>query len=254
MRAILTYHSIDPSGSVISVDEATLRRHAEWLAAAPPRAVTMEELLTDPDGEDRIAVVFDDAFENFGSAAWPILRDLGIPATVFVVTGRAGGRNDWGGVREPGIPTLPLLDWDALGRLAEEGVHVGSHTREHPRLAGLEPDRLAEEVAGSAEDLEARLGRRPAGFAYPYGSVDAAAESTVEKAYAWACTTELSTLEGGEPAHLLPRLDAYYLRRPGQLEAWGTGTFRARLSLRRAARAARFWLTKGRAEARRRVG
>ena len=32
MRAILTYHSVDETGSVISIDERTFRRHVAWLA------------------------------------------------------------------------------------------------------------------------------------------------------------------------------------------------------------------------------
>ena len=38
MKAILTYHSIDESGSVISIPEATFRRHVAWLAAGRVRA------------------------------------------------------------------------------------------------------------------------------------------------------------------------------------------------------------------------
>ena len=76
MYAIRSYY-------VISVDEPTFRRHAEWLASAPLRTVTVDELLAPDAPEDGVAVVFDDAFESFGSVAWPIMRDLGIPATVF---------------------------------------------------------------------------------------------------------------------------------------------------------------------------
>ena len=34
MIGILTYHSIDPSGSAISLDEACFRRHVDWLASS----------------------------------------------------------------------------------------------------------------------------------------------------------------------------------------------------------------------------
>jgi len=158
VRAILTYHSIDSSGSVISVDPGTFRRQAEWLAHGSSRAVSVNELLDARDEEDCVAVVFDDAFENFGSVAWPILRDLGLPATVFVVSGRTGATNAWDGEEEPDIPTLPLLDWDALGVLAEDGVEIGSHTRSHPRLDGLDSSHLEEEIEGSAHDIESKLG------------------------------------------------------------------------------------------------
>lgn len=241
MRAILTYHSIDPSGSVISVDEVTFRRHAEWLAESPTPVVEVDELLSLPAHENAVAVVFDDAFENFETTAWPLMRDLGLPATVFVVTRQVGGTNAWHGQEDPIIPTLPLMDWDAVGRMAAEGVTIGSHTRSHPRLDQMDDARLEDEVRGAADDLEARLGVRPSGFAYPYGDFDARAESAVSATHAWACSAELATLGANPPVHRLPRLDAFYYRRPGQLEAWGTRTFRARLSVRRAARDARRW-------------
>ena len=40
MRAILTYHSIDESGSPISVDPDAFRRHVRWLASGRVRVTT----------------------------------------------------------------------------------------------------------------------------------------------------------------------------------------------------------------------
>ncbi len=239
MRAILTYHSVDPSGSVLSIDESTLRRHARWLASGSVRVTSVEGLLALDPAEEAVALTFDDAFRNFATAAWPILREHGLPVTLFVATEHAGRTNTWGGRSEPGVPELPLLGWDELIALADEGVALGSHTRRHPRLPGLPADRLADEVAGSADTIEARTGRRPRGFAYPYGAVDAASATAVAEAYSWACTTRLEPV-GAEPElHRLPRLDAYYFRAEGRLEAWGTPAFRAWMGLRRMARSAR---------------
>ncbi len=239
MRAILTYHSVDPSGSVVSIDEATLRRHARWLASGPVRVTTVDELLALDPAEEAVALTFDDGFRNFATAAWPILREQGLPVTLFVATDHAGRTNAWGGRSEAGVPELPLLGWDELATVADEGVELGSHTRRHPRLPGLPADRLREEIVGSADALEARTGRRPRGFAYPYGALDGACVSAVAEAYSWACTTRLEPL-GAEPEpHRLPRLDAYYFRAEGRLEGWGTPAFRAWLGLRRLARGAR---------------
>lgn len=239
MRAILTYHSIDSSGSVISVDEQVLRRQTDWMAASHVDVVSVARLLDMGDEEEGIAITFDDGFANFGSVAWPILRERELPVTVFVVTGHTGGSNDWGGTCAPGIPELPLLDWEALGRMAEEGVAIGSHTVTHPPLVGLASARLEAEFADSADAIERELGRRPAGFAYPYGSLDDRAERAAGGSYAWACTTELAPLGESAAPHRLPRLDAYYFRRAGQLERWGSAAFWARLGLRRAARSMR---------------
>lgn len=247
MRAILTYHSIDGSGSVVSTDPRTFARHVRWMASGAVRVTDVEGVLRE-DGApmERVAVTFDDGFENFATTAWPLLREHGIPATLFVVSGRAGRTNSWDGAPGAPVPELPLLGWDELGRLAEEGVELAAHSRTHPRLAGLEPERLEDEVRGAAEEIEARAGRRPAGFAYPYGVVDAAARAAAGRHYRWACTTELRPVTPGrEDPHALPRLDAYYFREEGQLSAWGTPRFRTRLRLRRLAREARRALVSG---------
>lgn len=235
MRAILTYHSIDPSGSVISLDAEAFRRHVEWLAAAPLRVTTLEDLLALPPDASAVALTFDDGFENFGTVAWPLLRNHGLPATVFVVTGRVGGENDWdgGGFQ---VPRLPLLDWEAIGRLSEEGVVLGSHGVTHERLDRLGRGALEQEIEGSIEQIEEATGVRPGFFCYPYGRSTATARDVVRAHYAGAVTTELRALRPDDPPFLLPRLDSFYFREPDALESWNSTRFHLRLWLRRQAR------------------
>ena len=232
MRAILTYHSIDASGSVISVAPERWRDQARWLAGGAVRVVPLDELVRLPANTDAIALTFDDAFANFASEAWPPLRDHGLPVTVFVVSEHAGRTNAWHGHEEAEIPTLPLLDWAALGRIAEEGVTVGAHTRTHPDLRALGGAALADELEGCADRIAAETGRRPATFAYPFGLTSPGVTAAVKATYAFGCTTELRALGRRDDAHALPRLDAYYWREPGMLERWGTPAFRRHLWLR----------------------
>lgn len=236
MRAILTYHSIDESGSVISLSEAVFRRHVAWLGSGAVRVTGVAQLLTLDPEEEAVAITFDDGFANFGSTAWPILREHGLAATVFVVSDHVGRTNAWGGRTDAAIPELPLLDWDSLAGLAEEGVELGSHTRRHPRLPGLETEGLEDEVAASADAIERHTGVGPAGFAYPYGAFDRRSRRVVEDRYAWACTTELKCLPADAQPHLLPRLDSYYYRDAGLLVRWGSSAFRRHLRLRGGAR------------------
>ena len=228
MTGILTYHSIDNSGSVISTDEECFRRHVRWLASGKVRVITLEQLLQEPPDHNAVAVTFDDAFMNFDRLAWPLLREYGLPVTLFVPTGHVGASNEWSGQAEPGIPTLPLLDWKALGRLAEEGVSLGSHSCTHRDLRKLDDRNLREELDGASETIRDRTGRRPAAFAYPFGLCDNRTAARVRSTYELACTTELRTLGTAEDRCRLPRLDAYYLRRPGTLERWGSRRLRSR--------------------------
>lgn len=237
MRAILMYHSVDASGSPISITRDQLAAHVGWLAGGAVRVVPLSAL---PDAEgDAVALTFDDAFANFASDAWPLLKAAGLPVTLFVVSGFAGRTNNWSGTGGGGMPELPLLDWDALGRLAGEGVEIGAHTQSHPKLTRTTDAQLGDEIAGSADAIAARLGRRPTSFAYPYGDVDDRVAAAAGRTFARAVTTELAVCEPPLAAHRLPRLDAFYFREAGLLEAWGTPAFRRRLAWRNLARRAR---------------
>ena len=239
MRAILTYHSIDPSGSPISVERATFARHVSFLASGRVSVVALEQLAELEPERNALAITFDDGFENLATEAWPRLRDAGLPATVFVATAQVGSTNAWGGAEQSGIPTLPLLDWDGLLRLAEQGLSLGSHSRTHAHLARLDSTRLEDELAGSKADLSERSGRAPRAFCYPYGECAARVVAAARAHYELACTTRLAALGAAPERHRLPRLDAYYYRRPGTLERFGGASFRAHLALRATARGLR---------------
>ncbi len=244
MRAILTYHSIDDSRSPISVDARVFRSQMEFLAKGCPQVVALADITSDSAPEECVALTFDDGFANFDAIAAPLLKDLGLPATVFVVHAHVGGRNDWATAGlHPHVPLLPLMSWKQLESLAKMGVSIGGHTRRHPRLTGLSSTELEDEIAGCAERIRVRLGTAITAFAYPYGEVDAGVVSVVRRSYERACTTELRALEQGDDVMLLPRLDAYYFRAPGQLDQWGSAAFQARLWFRAQARRVRQFVT-----------
>lgn len=245
MRGILTYHSIDESGSPISVTAARFASHMRWLASSAVRVVPLAEIASVPDGTDAVAITFDDAFTNFATLAAPVLLDYMFPATLFVVTSHVGNTNAWGGQSDDSVPRLSLLRWDELAALASRGITLGAHGRTHCALDSVSASQVEDEIAGSAADLETRTGTRPISFAYPYGLVNGVAAACVRECYAWGCTTALRILSQSEDAALLPRVDAYYLRPPGRLEAWGTARFARRLRARALARGVRRRVERG---------
>lgn len=243
MRAILTYHSIDDSGSPISISRAAFARHLEWFASGRVPVVSLPELLTRPGHDAAIALTFDDALRTVDTEALPRLHELGLPATIFVPTGHVGRDNRWGGHTADGIPVLPLMTWDGLGRAAERGITVGAHTRLHSRLTAIRGTDLADEIAGSQEEIRRELGITATQFAYPYGGHDAAVRSATARHYSHAVTTELRPLSPGADLLTLPRLDAWYLQNSRWFDRWGSTALQGFLGVRRLGRTVRAVLT-----------
>jgi peptidoglycan/xylan/chitin deacetylase (PgdA/CDA1 family) len=185
-----------------------------------------------------IVLTFDDGFADFYSAAAPVMRRLGFPATLFVTTGYPGLYNTWPS-QPRGVCRRRLLDWSQLRELAEEGFSVASHSVSHPALTELSPVELQRELAESRRELETRTGRSVDVFCYPYGRWNAEVRRAVEQEYQGACGASLGVVSPGSDAFALPRVDAYYLRHPRVFHSLFSGRFATYLAIRQVLRMAR---------------
>jgi peptidoglycan/xylan/chitin deacetylase (PgdA/CDA1 family) len=181
-----------------------------WLAEAGTRVVTIEEAVRMPGA---VALTFDDGVRNFREIAFPVLDDLHLCATVFVVTGRCGRTNRWPS-QSARVPTLDLLSWSEIEELARRGVDFGAHTVTHPNLARLELAAALVEMHESRIELEDRTGRPVNLFAWPYGISTPALRATAAEEFSLSCGTDLRYLEGTYDLTNLPRIDAYYWAHP----------------------------------------
>jgi peptidoglycan/xylan/chitin deacetylase (PgdA/CDA1 family) len=232
MRAILTYHSLDDSGSAISQPPEAFARQMAWLAAQQVAVVSLDALLALPASARACAITFDDGLQTVADLAAPILAERGWTATMFVPTAHVGGDNRWNAAGRHPVPTLPVMDWNALGRLAEAGWTIGAHSRTHPSLPTLADAALDEELAGAQADIVAHLGRTPHWLAYPFGDHDARVATRAAQWYRGACTTELRALADDDAPLALPRLDAWYLEPAMRRWAWGSRGWRGYVALR----------------------
>jgi peptidoglycan/xylan/chitin deacetylase (PgdA/CDA1 family) len=245
VKATLTYHSLDDSGSAISIPPAVFDRHLAWLTSGRVRVLTLDRIAEAPDSAgDAVAVTFDDGFLNTREAIERLLSH-GIPASVFVVSGRVGGDNDWNGKAQRGIPRLPLMTWTDLEQLVSKGLAVEAHSRNHHALTGLSTTELDDELGGCQEELHARLGTRSSHLAYPYGERDETVETRARAFFRYGHTAEFRCLSSSDAALRLPRLDLYYFQTKGMLEAWGTPAFDRRVAWCAARRKIRGYLLQG---------
>jgi peptidoglycan/xylan/chitin deacetylase (PgdA/CDA1 family) len=206
--AILTYHSLDTSGSVISVPPNLFRRQIECLLDQGVPIVSLSEAFERPGS---VALTFDDGFESLIEHALPILQEYKLPATVFVVTGYCGRLNTWPGQPKSGIPTLRLMSWSQLRELPDQ-VELGAHTVNHPDLSKLPREFVASELKDCRTALEDGTGRPVRSFAYPYGASTPAVRKMVHQEFTIACGTSLKFLRPDADPINLPRIDAYYIR------------------------------------------
>jgi peptidoglycan/xylan/chitin deacetylase (PgdA/CDA1 family) len=186
---ILMYHAVadvshDPN--LLAVSPRRFAAQLAWLARRGLRGVAVGPLvaaLRADRARGLVGITFDDGYVSVLENAVPELVRRGFTATVFVISDRLGGRNDW----DSGTP-WPLLSGAQLGELAAAGMEIGSHSATHTRLAGADPGLLTAEVGGSRERLGRIADAEVRGFAYPYGDMDAAARGAVRDAgYDYAC-------------------------------------------------------------------
>ena len=207
---ILTYHSIDDSGSVISVSPAQFRRHMQILAEKRIRVVPLSAIRDTPGA---VALTFDDGYRNFLESAAPVLAEHGFPATVFVVSGHCGCDNGW--PTQPAfVPRLPLMSWRELEQVAAQGIAIGAHSATHPFLTRLSAEQIHLELSGCRQAIETRLGVAADTLVYPYGDSDARVRQVAAEVFQLACGTRLSFLSPADDPFDLPRIDTYYVRDP----------------------------------------
>jgi glycosyltransferase involved in cell wall biosynthesis/peptidoglycan/xylan/chitin deacetylase (PgdA/CDA1 family) len=121
-------------------------------------------------------VTFDDGYDNVYHNAWPILKELSVPATVFLTTAYLDGDrpfafDNWpaaGFGRVPATAWRPLSTAHCAEMIAGGLIEVGSHTHTHADLRSR-PEMFRRDLARSLELLRSRFGLADAAFAFPFG-------------------------------------------------------------------------------------
>ncbi|MDR4499613.1 MAG: polysaccharide deacetylase family protein [Candidatus Scalindua sp.] len=226
---ILTYHSIDNSGSVISTSPEKFRSHMQYLSEFSFNVISLEEIVSCIH-ENRhfphrsVAITFDDGFKNNYDIAYPVLKVYGFKATIFLVTGYCGRNNRWQG-QPAEIPELDLLQWDEIKVMASNGIDFGAHTVNHPNLAELTLKQAEDEIVDSKKEIEERLGKNISHFAYPYGGETGKLRNILKDEFQCAVSTELNVATLGSDIYSLPRIDMYYFSRNNYFTCVGTSNF-----------------------------
>ena len=233
---ILTYHSISEGATPLETPPQVFAEQMEWLASnarvAPLGEIAASVAEKKPIAERTVTLTFDDAFQDFYTHAAPVLARLGFPATVFVPTAYCGRTNAW-----PGQPSWvvkrPLMDWEQVREVAEQGFALGAHSHTHADLTALSAEEAGRDIAACRREIEERTGQRAEFFCYPYGKWNASVREQVKQSFRAACSTAAGAVEPEADPFALPRVDAHYLREGGWFGRMFTRSFAIYIAGRR---------------------
>lgn len=219
---VLMYHRVgepDHARDVYCIRPDRFVAQMRALAEANYRAVSIEDFDAWRRGEMSLpeysfVLTFDDGFTGVHDFAAPILKNLGWPATVFLVAGKLGGQSDW--EVTTGVPMLPhpLMNTAQLRSLSSEGFSLQSHSLLHHDLTTLKESTLEKDLCDSSALIEEFCGQAPFYLAYPYGRHN----QTVRNAAQRAGYTLAFSVESGFNR---PSVSPYQVRR---LDVFGTDT------------------------------
>ncbi len=207
---VLTYHKIEHRGE-LGINCLTPQRlavHMEYLAGAGFQSVTFQDILSGASLPPHpVIITFDDGYESVYRAAFPLLRQLGFRAVVFVIAGFLDGWNDWD--LHPGRMRVRHLSREQVRELVSAGWEIGSHGLTHRALAHLPPEQVRAELAGARERLSA-LAREPVvTVAYPFGIQNPQVrEISREAGYVFGCCS-VRHLNRGSDLMQIPRIPVY---------------------------------------------
>jgi peptidoglycan/xylan/chitin deacetylase (PgdA/CDA1 family) len=198
---ILCYHNLGPqSKGRLLLGASQFEQQMRFLKAEGYRVISLSEFIEWMQWKRQlpkrsVVLTFDDGYRAFREFAYPILKELGFTATLFVYTDYVGaGRN--------------ALNWDDLKALSAEGFDVQAHSKTHAdlrRAAGETPEhyarRMESELSEPLKLFQRYLGRSSQRLAYPYGRAD---DDVVAKAKEYGYIAAFTVRRQGSPAFVQP--------------------------------------------------
>lgn len=117
-----------------------------------------------------VCITFDDGYRDNYTLAYPLIKRLGVPFTVYVTTGFIDNRLPmwWHPNQQLGLSLDELIALDA-----DPLCTIGAHTVSHPRLDTLSYEEQYKEIASSKQTLENLLRHEVKHFSFPHGAYNA---------------------------------------------------------------------------------
>ena len=194
---ILTYHRFAEScDSPLCIPRKTFELQMRYLRENDYHVITAEELMAFLEyrqglPKKSVLITMDDGYRSVYNIAYPILKEFGYTATLFVYTSFVG-------------VSKMAITWNQLKEMKADGFMIGSHTIFHsdltqPKEGEPEPEfmaRIKEELYGSKKILDQKLAQKTFFLAYPFGYYDQRSILMARKA---GYKVAMSVKRGGNP-------------------------------------------------------
>lgn len=241
---VLMYHHVSPAPGLVTVSPETFHTQMRWLAEHNYHSVGAAELEAFLAGQPlpvkSVMISFDDGYLDNFVHAHPVLREFGLKAVLFLITGWIGE----GALRPQGVTpnhricmelsqkgraAEMMLNWTEIAEMQAAGTfefhtHTHTHNRWDRTISDVEQRReaLLTDIVSSRQTLQSRLGIFSNHLCWPQGYydddyIDVAQQAGFHHLY----TVEKGTVLPGSDSLRLPRIvvkdraDGWFGRRLG---------------------------------------
>lgn len=180
---VLMYHSIMyEKGNELRVPKEKFYEQMKYLKENGYTTLSLNELYdflinNKPVPEKSIAITFDDGYVDNYTNAYPVLKEFGFKATIFVITCTVDKDSSY-------------LTSSQLKELESNGIQIEGHTVNHDELSKLPYDKQLKTLKDSKKFIDDLLGKEVKYTAYPFGKYNGETiKAAKEAGYTMAFTT-----------------------------------------------------------------
>lgn len=204
---VLFYHSLDESGSILSVGEDNFLKQIKYLVERGYSSLSISEfkecLKSGNFPKKRILITFDDGYKN-NIGAVKVLKKFNFSAVIFVATNFIGKFNDF---CKEDVPRLPMLTREDILYLSKMGVEFGAHSHTHRNMTDLTGQEIASEIKESKLILQEQVGKPIDYFCYPRGKAnDDISSELARQEFKIAFLSKTGVVSRNTSPYFLPRL------------------------------------------------
>lgn len=207
---VLTYHDLAPQAKGRMVMGAkAFEEQMRYLKANGYRVITLKEYVEFVSLQRQlprksVLITFDDGYRSFLRYGYPVLKELGFSATLFIYSDYVGAGGN-------------AFTWPELKKLSDEGFAIQAHSKSHGDMVRAQGEsqaeydkRLEAELVQPKALFQKNLGYAPDILAYPYGRQDdVVAARTKDRGYSAAFTVRRQGSQSFVDPHRIHRIQIY---------------------------------------------